>query len=348
MKISSSVLYALGISAVLAILTGCSSSSQSQLAPSGPTESGAAQPGTNPPAFGGLQDLNRIGHPSKGPSWIAPDAKSVKLLYISNSGNGTVNAYSWPKLNQLGTLTGLTEPYAMCVDEAQDVYVPDFAARDVVEYAHGSIIPVKTLKDSYGIPVACSIDPTTGNLAVGNFEGPSATPPGNVLIYAGAKGTPTEYTAPNITKYFFPAYDNNGNLFVDGENASYVVYLAELPKGKSAFKAIKLNQSIGFPGGVQWDGEYLAVGDQALNVIYQFTIKRSKGIREGTTTLDDAMDVFQFWITGGSKAHPQGTTVVGADFEDDAADVWIYPGGGTPTKTISSGFDAPEGAAISN
>jgi hypothetical protein len=355
MKVSSTRRYALGASALLVILVGCGGGSQSQIAPSGPMPAAALQSAQNPPSIERLANVERralASHAAKVRAWMAPDAKPQALLYVSNtasgtSGPGTVNVYAWPSLKQLGSLIGFTMPYAMCVDKAQDVYITDFLALDIVEYAHGSIVPIRTLHDAYGMPDACSIDPTTGNLAVGNAFDPHAGLPGNLLVYAGASGTPKEYEAPNISHYWFPAYDDKGDLFANGESSSDVVSLAELPKGKSKFKPITMNQSIEFPGGVQWDGEYLAVADQEASVIYQFTISGSNATVEGSTTLGDADDVYQFWVTGGSGKHPQGTKVVGADYGASASEVWAYPAGGTPLKSITSGLDNPEGVVIS-
>lgn len=94
--------------------------------------------------------------------------------------------------------------------------------------------------------------------------------------------------------------------------------LAELPAGKSAFNAIVSNQTIGAPGGVAWDGKYLAVGDYDSGTIYQFTVSRSRARVQGSTMLTTAAGVFQFWFTGS----------------------------GLPRKTIS-GLESPAGVAVS-
>lgn len=337
----------LGATALVAILAGCSGG-----APSQPSSSTQAAP-----------DAARLLHPATNPQWVlnrlrgapadvaigrsrmSPGAKNSGLLYIANTHASSVNVYSYSKWNAVGELLGFTLPYTMCVDAAQNVYVTDFSGKRVIEYAHGAITSTRTLADHQGTPVACAIDLKTGDLAVSNFMGPSGGT-GNVIVYRGAKGTPTEYAAKNLSDYFFVGYDANGNLFVDGEGSASDVLLAELPNGKSAFKAIHMNVTLGFPGGVAWDGEFLAVADQQANTIYQFKVSRSKATMQGSTVLSDATDVFQFWLTGSSPKHPQATAVIGADFGASAADKWDYPAGGTPLKTIT-GLDNPEGAAIS-
>jgi hypothetical protein len=281
---------------------------------------------------------------------MSPDAKTRDLLYVANS-NGTVSVFSWPKLKQVGLLTGFEFPYPMCVDKAQDVYVTDSDANEIYEYAHGGTAPLKTLPDPGGDPDACSVDPTTGNLAVTNLlKGSSA---GNLEIYAGGTGTPTAYTDPNIFAYWFPAYDNKGNLFFNGFDPSFgTVYTDELQKGHNSLKSITLNQQIDFPGGLLWDGKYLAYGDLTANIIYQFKMSGSTGTVVGSTSLGGATDVYQFWVTGQNRAHPEGATLVGADANANsntgAAEVWPYPAGGsTPTKEVTQSLYAPQGAVVS-
>ncbi|MGC1380805.1 MAG: hypothetical protein WA814_07250 [Candidatus Baltobacteraceae bacterium] len=348
MKSLRSAIGVLGASALVATLSACSGGASTQPESIAPGVSGVEarlHPLTNPQRVLALLESRPAPSVARGRSRMSPRAKSSSLLYLGNSANGSVGVYSYPSLNPLGVLLGFTQPYTMCIDAAQDIYVTDFGGGRVIEYAHGAVAPARSLADHQGVPVACAVDPSTGDLAVSNFVGPSSSP-GNVILYTGAKGTPTKFTAPSFNNYFFAAYDANGNLFVDGLNASGDVLLAELPKGKSAFKAIAMNVTIGFPGGVAWDGAFLAVGDQFSNTIYQFKVSGSNATEQGSTTLNDATDVFQFFTTGGSTKHPQATAVVGADFGGGAADQWQYPAGGTPVKTIT-GLDGPEGAAIS-
>jgi hypothetical protein len=330
------------------VITGCNgASTQSPLAPSNVTQTGAMR---SMPTLGRGLSPNFIGgtptrHPAKGHSWILPKAVSDNLWYVANTFASSVDIYSWRKRTQVGEITGFSEPYTFCVDKAQDVYVADFGLQEVFEYAHGGTTPIKTLASTGGDAISCSVDPTTGNLAVANFEGNSTS--GSVLVYTGASGTPTVYSAPNLSEYFFVAYDANGNLFVDGEGFSGNG-LAELPAGSSSFEAIAMNVTIGFPGGVQWDGKYLDVGDQSSNTIYQFAVSGTSATEQGSVVLGGASDVFQFFVPkfAGGKNNPQGNRVVVADFGLGDSSKYRYPAGGNPTKTIS-GFSNPEGAIVS-
>jgi hypothetical protein len=276
---------------------------------------------------------------------MAAVAKDEDLLYVSDTGKATVRVYSWPRLKHRGTLTGFEGPEGICVDKAQDVYIVDYDAQDIFEYAHGGTTPIRTLSETFGAGIGCSIDPQTGNLAVTDYQSPT-NGPGNVLIYGRASGTPTQYAVSNVTYPFLPAYDEHGNLFVDGDTADGPVALAELPKGGAAFEPIGLSQSISYAGGFQWDGVHLAVGDQTNDVIYQFAISGSQAKEVGQTALGGAAHVFDFFITAKDKRE-KSAAVVGADINGNRVLSWRYPAGGAPVKTIGAGLTFPQGVAIS-
>jgi hypothetical protein len=339
---------AVGTSALVALLAGCGGGTPPQVA--SPAQSALAvqsriHPATNPQWV--IDRLARapVARAASGRSHMKPGAKKNGLLYVVDTGAATANVYSESTWGPFGDLLGFTRPYTACVDKAGDVYITDFSGDRVTEYAHGSITPMRTLSDHQGNPVSCAVDPKTGDLAISNFNGPSSTP-GNVIVYRGAKGNPIRYSSSVLDNYFFVGYDDNDNLFLNGVGGS-IVYLAELPKGKSAFKTLSVNQTFGFPGGIAWDGVFLAVADQEANIIYQLKVSGSKATVHGSTTLNGASDVFQFWLTGGSAKHPQATSVIGADYGASAVDKWQYPAGGTALKTLT-GLSNPEGVAISN
>lgn len=100
-------------------------------------------------------------------------------------------------------------------------------------------------------PLDCSIDPTSGNLAVTFLSGPHFTK-GAVAVYARAQGSPQIYKDPNIYSYYFCDYDSKGNLFVDGQNG--YLRLAELPAGSSKLVDISLNKTLYEPSSVLWNG----------------------------------------------------------------------------------------------
>jgi hypothetical protein len=296
-------------------------------------------------SFAGLQQSSALpsgARPDRSPSWMSPDARKKELLYVSSALTDDVYVYTLPGGKLSGTLTGFQLPYGLCSDKKGNVWVVNDGDAEVVEYAHGGTTPIATLSDPGVYPYGCSVDPTTANLAVTNAY-TTGSGAGSVSIYTDAKGTPTTYQDSAIFYFRFCGYDDKGNLFVDGWNqAESQVELAELHKGKTTFKSIALNQSIENPGGVQWDGKYIAVGDVDKSVIYQTSGDKVVG----TTTLSGADFVNQFWVAPGTKDHPQGAKVV-APSESGSAGVGIYayPAGGEPAKTID--VSEPFGATIS-
>jgi hypothetical protein len=99
---------------------------------------------------------------------------------------------------------------------------------------------------------------------------------------------------------------------------------------------------------LQWDGKYLPVADdgQTPNVIYQLSVSDFSGKLKGSTTLNGTTQngLSQFWIEnfGNSKARPQGTRILGADYSATYVGDWKYPAGGNAIKTIT-----PVGVTVS-
>jgi hypothetical protein len=283
--------------------------------------------------------------PDRHRSWMSPDAKKRDLLYVSDQGTDDVYAYSYPAGKLKGTLTGFNEPYGLCTDKEGDIFIVNTEAAEILEYKHGRTSPIATLGDSGEYPVGCSVDPTTGNLAVTNFQA-SGSKPGSLAIYADAKGSPTLYDAANVRLYEFCGYDVSGNVFVDGYTSSGSFALAELPKGGSTFTDISLNTTIYQPGGVQWDGKYLAVGDQYYDnrpeaAIYQVSVAGSVGTVVNTIRLtqgSDDVQVVQFWKSGAN--------VIAGNFFTKSVGFWSYPAGGNPRKVIE-GLKIPTGSTVS-
>lgn len=278
--------------------------------------------------------------PDRTRSWMSPDARKQDLLYVSSVLTDDVYVYTLSGTLR-GTLTGFALPYGLCADKKGNVWIVNDGAAEIVEYAHGGTKPIATLSDPGVYPYGCSVDPTTGNLAVTNAYTTSSGA-GSVSIYAGAKGTPTTYADPTIFYFRFCGYDDEGNLFVDGWNQTETqVAFAELHKGKTTFKNIELNQSIENPGNVQWDGKYVVVGDVDKSVIYQTSGDKVVG----TTTLSGANFVNEFWVAPGTLAHPQGNKVMAPGQDGGTLGIYAYPAGGAPTKSIA--VSEPFGATVS-
>jgi hypothetical protein len=267
---------------------------------------------------------------------MSVDAKRMNLLYVSDAQSNDVYVFSYPKGALEGTLKGFDTPQGLCVDKAGNVFVTEYSPPEIVEYSHGGSSPIATLSDSAGIPADCSVDPTTGNLAVTNLESLSSGS-GSVLIFADARGTPSIYSDPNLHYYYYCSYDGNGNLYVDGTGTSD---FAELPSGGSEFTNITLNQSFYSIGGVLSHGKYVAIGDSENNFIYKFKIRGTSGTRVHTIGLGGigSGGPSQFWI--------QGENLIGPIRYASSVDFWNYKAGGSPTRTIT-GLYEPVGSTVS-
>jgi hypothetical protein len=325
MRILTPVKCALSVSAALAILTGCNGGAGSQIAPAGPI---------------GDSSVAVAAHTGAA-SWMSPDAKGMDLLYVSDLNTGSVDVYSYPGAKLKGRLKGFAVPHGECVDKAGDVFITNGGVSQIVEYAHGGTTPIATLNDPHNFPHACSVDPTTGNLAVTSF--PLGSGPGTVQIYKHAKGKPKSITVGNVFQVYFCGYDDKGNLFVDGTDMHVAFEFAELPAGSTAFMPITLNQSFTYPAGVQWDGTNLAVGDQVNlsgpSKIYEFSISGNTGTEVGSTSLANSCDVLGFWIQGGTVIAPNDCSPNVMYFN--------YPAGGSSTKTIGGKLSQPVGTVVS-
>ena len=124
------------------------------------------------------------------------------------------------------------------------------------EFAHGRSQPIAELHDPV-YPSSCSVDRSTGNLAVSGAKG--------VAIFKGAAGTPTMYSS---SSYYFKncSYYYRGNLYalVSSTSANQAL-LVRLKSGSSAFGQIQLSVTLednNDSPAIQWDGKHLAVSSQ--------------------------------------------------------------------------------------
>jgi len=275
-------------------------------------------------------------------SWMSPDAVTQDLLYVSDI--RTVTVYSYPAGKLEGILRHFYIATGMCVDGKGDVFVADTGYGKIFEYAHGGSKRLATLDSPASDPVGCAVDPTTGNLAVGNQGSGS----GVVAVFQKARGKPATYDDPSFYQFYFCGYDGKGNLFADGLTgpASGDVGVAELAKGKTELTNLEVSQYITWPGGVQWDGKHVAVGDQAAPFIYQFAIHGTRGTVVGTTHMGSgARNVGQFWIEDQTLIAPN--TIPGRGGNGSKALFYNYPAGGKAVKKIAKGVEAANGIVVS-
>lgn len=274
-------------------------------------------------------------------SWMSPDAKRHALLYVSDLGKDVVDVYSFPEGKLKGTLTGFTAVHSGCVDAAGDVFIT--SSERIYEFAHGGTKPIRTLVDAGYGPTGCSVDPKTGTLAVANIGPISGSSSGNIAFYKKAKGTPQMYADPSMFFYYDCAYDGSGNLYVAGGDFHGFFKFTEVPSGSTSFTDISLNTQINVPGGVQWDGKFVAVEDQGAgyhgSTVYDFKISGTYGTKVRTVSLKGSSDAIQFWI--------EGNKIIGPNIGSSPNVMWWkYPLAGNALKTIT-GFSEPVGVTVS-
>jgi hypothetical protein len=338
--------YALGIGAAAALLAGCGGTT--------PT------PGISGP-IGALAD-GALGivpsAPARHTSWFdSAKAKNVKAgyLYVSDAITGALYLYGYDPKTETGTQIGETccaTPEGICSDSRGNVYVVEYNASTVEEFAFGTLTVIKTLSDGSGNPLGCSVDPTTGNLAVANYDGNSRGD-GAVLIYQDASGTPTQYGG--LYRFWPPGYDPNGNLWVEGwGDSSSSNCVMELPKGGSTLTRVKFDQRIHFAGAAQWDGKYMDLLDQQYDgKAYQVALYQTKTSRTTLKAVNTvlptsscySLDFEQWaWIAARPDDLPktQATQIAAGNAfcPDEPFDIWAYPTGGNPIGEISGPQEA--------
>jgi hypothetical protein len=246
-------------------------------------------------------------------------------------GNG-VAIYSFAG-KEVGQLKGFdTGVLGLCSDSLGNVWVT--YGDSLLEYAHAGTIPIAQVYTP-SIPVSCAVDPTTGDLAVTEYNDAGGD---NVAVFTYFYGTPQIYTDADIDFYDYCTYDDQGNLFVNGTKGRHYP-LAELPSGGSSLQTINVDEKIGKVGGLQWDGQYLALGDSLGHVVYQLSVASGQATTVGTTH-------FKGWIGRIKTTEPFAiyNGIIVLTFSNRQTGLYKFPAGGrtirrlpvvTGAKTIS-------------
>ncbi|MGB8965283.1 MAG: hypothetical protein WCB99_06555 [Candidatus Cybelea sp.] len=323
---------------------------------------GGSQPPIGAPGAGS-RALASATHAEHGMSWMSPRASGSDLLYVSTT--GYIFVYTYPGGESVGTLSGRLGENGLCSDSAGNVFTSAMSdsgeSSAIYEYAHGGTSPIATLSDP-GIAFGCAFDPTSGNLAVANFEDyNNRGDVGDIAVYASEKGTPKIYCCSFFRNYFC-AYDGKGDLYVTGDlpgRGGLKPVIGRLRKGGSFLAEISLSRKLFWASGefypsVQWDGHYVTLSSipkkRTLHpnnfefAVYRLNIRGSKATIVGATTFK----------TGGRNYHVgqvsiQDKTVLTPYIKrGQRVGFWAYPGGGSPNTAISvPAFDRLWGLTIS-
>jgi hypothetical protein len=269
------------------------------------------------PTGGAITGATSAAH---GKSWMLPEAKSEDLIYATGGCGGTC-VLSYPQGKLVGSLkVGAFAGSGACTDSNGDVFIAN--NRFVDELAHGGYSPIRTLILPGKYAGECSVDSTTGNLAV-IFAGASV----GVAIFP-PQGTPTTYSTGIDARAC--GYDNDGDLFVSGYNVQDPG-LSELPAGGTQFNVLNISEDVGRPGAIQWDGSYMSYeGTNEGNVTAsELSISGSTATIIHVTHFHGIRAYANLsWVNGDSILIPFGRARRKAPF----IGAWKYPSGGKPAQ----------------
>jgi hypothetical protein len=291
----------------------------------------AGTPAASSPLAATPTQAHRVVH-----SWMNPAGRAHELLYIADSGSATVKVYTYPGLSYTGELTGFVQPLFDCADNSGNVWISDYGLSGALyEYAHGGTTPINEFT-GLPYPYACAVNRQNGDLAVAINVETASTNLGEVAIYHNGSGRPSIHSDHNFTLNSGLAYDNSGNLFIDGFAAGDAFHYAELPAGSSTFTDITLSTTPSSPGSVVWDGQYVDVSDDS-NTIYQ---------TQGSTVVHAiSLKLSQDTLRGFFVPSPK--KLIAPDAYANAVGVFRYPHGGSAKKSITSGLNTPWGVVLS-
>lgn len=351
MRVSTTVTFALSVSAALALLAGCSGGgSQLPAPPLGPAPDGGAQSVQRQVAGnGGTATVGS--HPVTTPSFMDLNAVANPLIFVSDPSSGVVNIFPQAGTNQnrVGQISGLNQPQGLATDIAGNLYIANTARSDVLVYAppYTRAAALK-LADPGKSPFGVAVSPL-GVVGVTNCTDPSCTAGNSVTFYA--KNTTTACaTVADPTDFavvYYAAFDDDGNLYITGGNTdstgtiSYSV-VGEIVGGCAAKKIAVLLKSttpVALPGGgIQIDSaDRIAIQDDYRHVIntYNPPINGSLGKPISTTPLTSAGDArdFAFLASGvdfyNVDNHGRTSTHYLTEYD--------YPAGGASENSILSG-----------
>jgi hypothetical protein len=273
-------------------------------------------------------------------------------LYFAAS--HVVDAFEYPSFKKIAQLEGFEgNPEALCSDVRGDVFaairVNKKLNRDeVVEYSPGTTMPVAKLM-TVSEPSSCSVDPRTGNLAVTVRQ--VSNGPTGVEVFQNASGPYTVYSDNTIFASGC-GYDDKGDLFISGANASEKYVIAELPfRGKAFINAAtpsEIADSLLPMHTMLWDGSYMTVGTVGATYgartyyVYRFSVvNKAVKIRSTVSAIlyevdDQFGDESYFAIDGNIAAV---TTNLGRVAS------YTYPAGGNQVR-ISRQLGYDNGAPI--
>lgn len=301
-------------------------------------------------------------------SWMLPPNATARasLIYLSDFSGGVVHVYDYGSGREAGELSGFTTPDGECVDAKGDVYIADYEGSEIDEFAHGGTTRLKTYR-TRGFPISCSVD-RRGDLAATSFRGASSSEASDLCVWKHGSTSADCYT-DTVPCYFMwgPGYDDKGNVIVEGQGEfNQKTAICALRRGASKMTALSYDGTIYFPGGVTWDGKYIALTDQLTSAagnragtgIYQATLSGSSLHEIGKTVLKGScnggtVDVVMPFVVGNKNTpvnESQGHVVIGGNLDCSGRDTslwfWRYPRGREYKSYPIASFE-PNGQVVS-
>ena len=266
------------------------------------------------------------------------------LLYATDPNANFVYMISLPTGKLVGKLTGFNQPLTDCSDTAGNVYIVDSQDEQVRAYKHGAKSAFRVLSVHGYIPTGCSVDPTTGNLAVTSCCG---SPNGSLAVFKNAQGSPKYYFDSNYEGYWDCTYDGSGNLFANAiRKRSLNFNVVQLPKGKPKLAAFTLQpplSAIEAPS-LAWDGSALAIANDRPSAVYQYAIAGNRGVRIHTTKISGGKPFDMFYVLTSGKSRTLYATIINNSVV--SIGVYKYPQGGKPLAQLYDDVD-PFGVTVS-
>jgi hypothetical protein len=280
---------------------------------------------------------------------------SDPLIYVVDAHAQAVNMYSYPSLTLVGTLTDVAFPTAVCIAENYadaNVWVGGYDANknsELIEYAHGSTTPIRTL-DNSGPEVKGCAPINNGRMLSADSDPIDGQPVLNVSDWFTRKPAepPTKYTdIPNMQALTGIARTASGAAFVSGYDADGDYILAKfLPYEFRTFTQVPVSVPISEPGPVYAIGPKLFVSDRSDSndqaVVYQ--ISPTTGTVMATTTLASSTDCEGYTV---AKIKQMGQQqLFCANPNAGSVDVYNFPRGGQLSARIT-GLQYPIAIAVS-
>ncbi|MGA7355741.1 MAG: NHL repeat-containing protein [Candidatus Cybelea sp.] len=292
------------------------------------------------------------------------NAKGGASIIVSDASDNVVDIFN-AKGKQTAQLTGFSEPQGLALDAAGNLYVADTSNSRIQVYAAGFKGTPTTINDPGEFPASVTID-SKGNLGVANIL-TTSDGPGSVSFFNNGGTLLTTLSNANFAKVIFDAFDDKGNLYIDGTNASGAFVAGEVVGGVSgkAITILATGNSVGYPGGIAISSRHKIVLDDQQNLTiftYNAPVKGSLGMPIATTPLTGAGDPISFaftrtnrgiWVADAARGLSSGSTASAPGEPPpkvlvSSADRYRYPKGGESSKDILFQHGAqPDGIVLS-